>query len=140
MTNEEAEAKAREIIRAWQANPGIAGSPDLIERITQALIEAGTRAEVPTDEEWEGLYLSTFLDGEYSKGHNQAINSVRDWFRYRMKSRPPAPKPVAVSDDEINEASGVRHGLGGDFVEGFILGAKWMRDKLAQPQSNKADG
>jgi len=65
--------------------------------------------------------------------HLGQANQVYDYLT------PEAAGPREVSDDEIHEASGVRHGLGGDFVEGFILGAKWMRDKLAQPQSNKAD-
>jgi hypothetical protein len=34
------ESKAREIITAWQANPGMAGEPDLQTRIAQALSEA----------------------------------------------------------------------------------------------------
>lgn len=36
----DAEEKAREIMRAWQTNPGMAGEPDLQERIARSLREA----------------------------------------------------------------------------------------------------
>jgi len=121
MTELEAQQKARDIYLDWTGIPKPRDSypvgdhaQKLINAFAHALEAAGPRVELNEDP----------IDGLCS-----------DMFR------PPAPKPVEVSYEEITDA--YDEWANQDFririikpLDAWKNAAKWMRDKLAQPQSN----